>query len=113
MRSKIVTLHASAAEADDGNSEGFSTIDAKNLGVAIDVTAVSGTDPTIAFSIEWSPDGVRFGDAETPDTFASITATKVTAKPIVVKAPYYRLAWVITGTATPTFTFVATAAAHL
>ncbi len=60
------------------------------------MSAVSGTVPTIDFEIEWSPDGVNFGSADgTADTFAQITAAKVTSKLFSVRAPHHRLKWTI------------------
>lgn len=102
-------LHAavpSAARTATGNS-GAIAVQAGNLGIGLNVTAVSGTTPSMTVTVEWSYDGTNFGVGETTDSFAAITAAKVTNRLVPVRAPYYRLVWTITGT-TPSFTFTAT-----
>ena len=74
----------------------------------VNVTAASGTTPSLALSVQWSHDGVNFADVDgTADTFAAITAVKTTVKQFVVKGPFYRVTYAITGT-TPSFTFSVT-----
>lgn len=95
----------SAARTTDGNS-GLFGVDERDLHVFVDVTAVSGTSPTLDLEIEWSHDGSTFGGAETPDTLAQITAVTAVVKSFPVKAPSYRLKWTVGGSA-PSFTFSA------
>ncbi len=98
---ELAVLHVSGIESTNGVSPGFSTIDArgrpmKEIGVSIDISAQTGTTPTINFSIEWSPDNVNWGDAETADDFSEIAAaTPTVSKRFTVKAPYFRLVWAI------------------
>lgn len=75
------------------------------IGVELNVTAVSGTSPSVTFSIQWSDDGGTWADAEPPDTFDPITTAPTTAaKRFDVKAAYWRAAATVTGTNSPSFT---------
>jgi hypothetical protein len=55
-------------------------------------------------TIEWSHDGTNFGGGESPVSFAAITGTAHTCLITDVRAPFYRVAWAITGTS-PSLTF--------
>jgi hypothetical protein len=81
-------------------SDAHRIIGGDKLGISIDVTAITGT---VDFTVEWSPDGVRFGDADTADTLAQIAGVATASKSFDVKAPYFRLVWTI-GTGPVTFT---------
>lgn len=78
----------------------------RHLALAVDVTAASGTSPTLDFSVQWSTDGgATFFDVEVVDSFGQITtAPRRRLKLFDVKAPHYRVVWDITGV-TPSFTF--------
>ena len=96
----------SAARTATGNSVGIGC-DSAVLTVLLDVTAVSGTTPSMTVSVEWSTDGgTTFCAAETADAFTAITATTKVCKQFRAKSNYYRIVWTITGT-TPSFTFSA------
>ena len=100
---------ASAARTTSGNSAAISTlVPSTSVGVinlAVHVTAVSGTTPSMTLTVQWSDDGTTFGNADTTaDTFAAITATTDVFKQFPARAPFFRLSWAITGT-TPSFTF--------
>ena len=97
---------ASAARTATGNS-GAIGCDSSVLTVLLDVTAVSGTTPSMTVSIEWSTDGgTTFCAAETADAFTALTATAKVCKQFRVKSNVYRIVWTISGT-TPSFTFSA------
>jgi hypothetical protein len=71
----------------------------------VDVTAVSGTTPSMTLSVEWSHDGTTWFPAATPDTLgAAITAAVKRVHTVDIKGKFCRLVWTITGT-TPSFTF--------
>ena len=72
--------------------------------ITANVTALAGTLPTLALSVQWSADGTNFGPADPPDAFTQITATGVVSKSFTNKARWFRVAWVLGGT-TPSFTF--------
>lgn len=75
------------------------------LSLVVDVTAVSGTTPNLALTLEWSLDGTTWATTDpTPDGFTAITATGTKIKRFPVLANFYRIVWTITGT-TPSFTF--------
>lgn len=104
------TVVASAARTTSSNS-GALDADGDNLAIFVDVTAVSGTSPTLDLKVLWSHNGTDFADADgTADTFAQITAAKKTVKRFPVKGTHFRLDWTIAGT-TPSFTFSASAVA--
>jgi hypothetical protein len=102
---------ASAARTVSGDS-GPLSCNADQLQVGVIVTAASGTGPSMALTVQWSFDGVNFSAGESPVTFAAITAAKVTNLRCPTQAPFYKLAWVLTGT-TPSFTFSAYTAASV
>jgi hypothetical protein len=77
----------------------------------LEVTAASGTSPTLVLSIQWSVDGVNFGNNDgTADAFASVAAVGNVTKNIPVRAPYMQITWTIGGTS-PSFTFAVADAA--
>lgn len=104
----VVVIAASAARTTTGNSGAQLAEKALFLNLLVEVTASSGTTPTLDFTVEWSMDGTNFGVGQAADSFTQITAATVrVAKQFAVKAPFYRLVWTIAGT-TPSFTFQAT-----
>ncbi len=72
----------------------------------LNVSAPSGTTPTLDVTVEWSHDGTTFAVADPTDSFAQITAAKVVAKSFDVKAPMARLRYTTGGTS-PSFPVVA------
>jgi hypothetical protein len=94
----------SAARTTSGNSGLVAVDNGDQLAVLLNVTAVSGTTPSMTVSVQWSHDGTTVVDAETPDSMTAVTATGGKVKTFQVKGLYYRVAWAITGT-TPSFTF--------
>lgn len=97
---------ASAARTVTGTS---AAINPGRLGSRVnllaDVTAASGTTPTLDLTVEWSHDaGTTWAASDPADAFTQITAATVKAKQFNVKAPTYRVRWTIAGT-TPSFTF--------
>lgn len=85
-----------------GTSGAFSASGAF-LDLEVEVTAVSGTTPSATFSIQWSEDGVNFAPQAAGGSFAAITAVGNAILQFASLAPFYRLAWTVTGT-TPSFT---------
>lgn len=79
---------------------------ADRVAIAVDVTAASGTTPSMALSVEWSHNGTTWFAADPADTFTAITAATKVVKLFDVKGVMYRLVWAVTGT-TPSFTFSA------
>ena len=104
------TIHPSTARTVTGNGATFGVADmGQQVSLLVNVTAVSGTAPTLLMGVQWSHDGgVNWADSDVAETFVSITAVKVTVKQIFIKGPHVRLTWVIAGT-TPSFTFAVTA----
>lgn len=100
-----VSVLASAARTTTGTSPGIILGDAGDvLALAVNVSAVSGTTPTLDLAVQWSHDGTTWFAADVPDTFVQVTAAKQTSKTFVIKGPRYRFSWTIGGT-TPSFTF--------
>lgn len=97
----------SLARTTNGNSGSFKPPgNAGALNVAINVTAASGTTPSMTVTTQWSNDGLIWFDADPVDAFTALTAVKGVVKQFPVKGAYARLVWAITGT-TPSFTFSA------
>lgn len=99
---------ASAARTATGQSvairpQGF----AHYINLAIDLTAVSGTTPTLDVTVEWSEDdgvNIAWFGADPADAFTQLTAVGSKVKQFTVKGNSYRVVWTIGGT-TPSFTF--------
>lgn len=84
--------------------------DAESIDIILDLTAVTGTSPSIVLEVQWSMDGGTWASAEPRDEFTAIsTAPTTVAKQFDVKAPYFRVSITVTGGDTPTFTGTANA----
>ncbi len=104
--SNPVTFVTSAARTVDGQSAAQQAHHG-SLDIAVDITAVSGTSPTIDFEIEWSHDGgTTWASADPADTFSQITAAGTVVKTVPVRAHTWRLTWTLGGSS-PSFTFSA------
>lgn len=102
-----VTVVASAARTTTGQSSAIGPVNPGNIALLVNVTAVSGT-PSMVLSVEWSNDGsTGWAPGDTADAFAAITTAVARVKTFVVKAPYYRCVWTISG-GTPSLTFSVT-----
>jgi hypothetical protein len=102
-----IAFVTSAARTTTGNSGAIACEKGLQLNLMVEVTAGSGTTPTLDFTIEWSMDGANFGAAQTAESFTQITAATVRRlQQFPVRAPFFRLVWTIGGT-TPSFTFQA------
>lgn len=103
MRQENLPVHGSSAETATGNSGSFSIN--SQFGVwHLDVTAVTGTSPTLDITIEeFDP-----GSGNWIDTGLSFTQVTATGSQRVVHNPVlsaqHRAVWTIGGT-TPSFTF--------
>lgn len=76
----------------------------ETLYLMVSVAAVTGRSPTLDLSVEWSHDGSVWAVADN-DTFRQITqADTQVIKGFNIKAPLYRVRWVLDG-ASPSFTF--------
>lgn len=75
------------------------------IAVGITVNSVAGTNPQAQFHVQWSFDGSTWTDPGTDpeDVIAVMTAAGSRVKRVPVKAPYWRLAASVSGTA-PAFT---------
>jgi hypothetical protein len=108
MSVQATTVLASSARTTSGNSTtvtvpDWSPADPRSVSVYQNVTAQSGTTPTLDMQVQWSPDGTTWYSAS--DTFTQVAAATGTAvKQFAVKAPYWRLSYTIAGT-TPSYTF--------
>lgn len=112
-------LDGSSARTTSGNSAGFVNYNWAGATFFLNVTAVSGTTPTLVWKIQWSYDGgTTYVDLDlTNAATASITAAgtaKLVVYPGVATAAnaglgvplprFFRSAWTVGGT-TPSFTF--------
>ncbi len=93
---------ASAARVASGETSGFGCRAAQSLRIYADVTAVSGTSPTLNVTIQSSPDNSQWYTAA---SFSEIDATGNHTQVATFPGRYFRCAYVIGGTDTPTITF--------
>lgn len=113
MARALGTIVTSAARTATGNetSVARATADHNNVALTLNVTAASGTTPSMTLALQWSADGTNWGAADPADTFTAVTTTGVVSKAFAVKAPFWRVAWTISGT-TPSFTFTVDAVTY-
>lgn len=105
MYGRAFTAEASSAKTATGNTSSLACEVCDELAVWVNVSAVSGTTPTLDLSVQWSQDGgTTWADGEPADSFTQITGPKVVTKRVARKGDHYRVRWVIAGT-TPSFTF--------
>lgn len=98
-----VTLISAQVITASGHSAAFNS-SGHYVDLEVEVSAVSGTTPSMTVEVQWSMDGTTFGPVDTTaDAFAAITAVGNVVKQFTAKAPFFRLAWTVTGT-TPSFT---------
>ncbi len=102
MASKVAAQ--SAAVSTNGNTVAQGVGPLKLVNLLVNVTAVSGTTPSMALTVEWSNDGSVWYKSDPPDAFTAITAVGTAVKQFVAKAHQFRVVWALTGT-TPSFTF--------
>lgn len=78
------------------------------MSVNVNITAVTGTNPTATFRVQWSYDNVYWAEGQPADVIGTATAPVNVISRFQVKAPYWRLAVTIGGT-NPSFTCTANA----
>lgn len=78
------------------------------LSIALQITAVSGAGASCDFSIQWSFNGGDWFDSTPPDDIGTATAPVGAIKMFQVKAPYWRLKAVMSGSS-PSFTLTGNA----
>lgn len=100
------TIKASGAVTTTSQSNPFNIGSGEDLAVMLDVTAVSGTSPSMTVSVQWSNDNVAWFTADPADAFTALTAAGKVTKLFTIKGLYARLNYAVTGT-TPSFTFAA------
>lgn len=93
----------SVARTASGNTSPFPSVKTV-ISTSVNVTAVSGTDPTLDIIIEHSFDKLTWS-VYSPQQFDQIIAPGFQAHNFNTVLKYFRFAWTIGGTATPTFTF--------
>jgi hypothetical protein len=96
-----VTLAASAARTASGNGTAVDTRESSTLRLLLDVTAASGTGPTLTVTIEQSSDGSTWRDHS---SFAQATGVTSERKTFGGVDRWVRAKWTLGGT-TPSFTF--------
>jgi len=98
-----ITIHASGAETADGNSADIDVSGYWGAELCLDITSVSGTNPSMDFYVE-GKDPVS-GKYKTIDSFTGLTGTGTHWTTITTLAfGIIRARWLISGTS-PSFTF--------
>jgi len=104
----VLILHSSAAETATGQSADFGEFGSFMRAVLyLNVTAVSGTTPSMTVKLQERSPAVTGGQYFDPSGYAFTAATGVTSERKVIDPLYavrYRAVWTISGT-TPSFTF--------
>lgn len=103
---KFNVIQASAAKTATFQTPSFDEGSHDKISVMLNVTAVSGTTPSMTVNVEWSHDNLTWFSADPADVFTAITAAATKTKIFDVKGLYCRLNCTISGT-TPSFTFAA------
>lgn len=78
------------------------------MSVNVNITAVTGTNPTATFRIQWSYDNVYWAEAQPGDILGTATGPVNVISRFQIKAPYWRLVVVVGGT-NPSFICTANA----
>lgn len=100
---RVIELLASAARTATASSEGTAAVENfDEIIVYLDVTAVSGTSPTLDLVYETSPDDGTTWFTHT--TFTQVTATGKAIKLITTPGSFARVTGTVGGT-TPSFTY--------
>jgi hypothetical protein len=110
----VITLHPSQAETVTGNSVANSGVDTEAIALFVNVTAVSGTSPTLVVKLQEGVDGTNWADIPSFATGSLTTTglTRVAVPTVGLKlADKIRAVWTIGGT-TPSFTFTVELAAE-
>lgn len=98
------TVLASAARTTSGNSNAVEVADFRELVAFLNVTANSGTTPTLDVKFQDSQDGTNWVDVPS-GAFAQITTTNGLRRLVLpVVGPFVRAVYTIAGT-TPSYTF--------
>lgn len=97
-----VELAPSAARTEAGNGVTIDSREQTTLRLLLDVTAVSGTSPTLTVTIEQSYDGTVW---RTHSSFAEVTSVSNERKTFGGIDRYVRASWTIGGS-DPSVTFV-------
>ena len=108
----IIPFHT-GTETASGNSPTFATGNMGTVALFVNVTARSGTLPTLTVGIQHSPDGNVWYDFPNLTTTAINSVTSMSVM-LPVSAPlsdYVRCVWTIGGI-TPSFTFTADLATY-
>ena len=104
VHGESVTLAPSGARTASGQGSTVPTGDLDPARLTLDVTAASGTTPSLTVNVQHSSDGATW---VTHSSFAAKTATGTERKVFAGLDRYVRASWTITGT-TPSFTFSVT-----
>lgn len=98
-----VVLHPSAARTANGSGSAVAVDTKHTARLSLEVTAATGTSPSLTVTIEHSADGTTWA-AHPQGAFAAATAPGTQRKVLSGLDRFVRAAWAITGT-TPSVTF--------
>lgn len=102
MAARAIALLPSAARTTSGASDGSSAAaEFREANVLLDITAVSGTTPSLTVTVETSADGSSWFSHT---AFSAKTATGKDIQKLGNLGTYLRVSYAISGT-TPSFTF--------
>lgn len=101
--SNVITALDSEARTASGNSDSQDLGQWVEMIIIVDVTAVSGTNPTLDIQLQYSPDDVNWYDDET-EYFLQFYGVKDSIAKLTNFGQYVRIKYTIAGT-DPSFTF--------
>jgi hypothetical protein len=107
-----ILFHPSGAETASGTTATFGTGNMALCGMFVNVTAASGTLPSLVVTLQHSPDGIVWYNAGNITITITTVATIASAPPaLLLLADYSRVAWTISGI-NPSFTFTVDLVTH-
>ena len=103
-----ILFHPTGVETTSGTSSSFGTGNMGIVGLFVNITAASGTLPTLIVNIQHSPDNSTWYDVPglTTTSLGVVTTVSILPSVMLPLADYVRCKWTIGGVG-PSFTFTA------
>jgi len=107
-----ILVHPSATETNSGSSASVGTGNMALCGMFVNVTAASGTLPSMTVQLQHSPDGVVWYNlGNIAVTVSGVSTASASPAALALIAEYARISWTISGS-NPSFTFTVDLVTH-